>query len=257
MTSNVISDYIDGIPIKLIAFKYKLLYSNVITILNENNIKRRTRTEVNKIRSRKLSRLNQYKEEIIKLYNNNYTLSQLGLKYNCTQRTIKYWLCKWGISLRTMSEATKQGAVTRRYQCLEKYGVEHIMQVPYIFEERSKQLYKYKTVAIEGVLFKVQGFEPQAIRYLINSGVLVDNIKYGKDVPRIKYVYNTKNKVYYPDLFVKQNNTIYEVKCKYTYEQHKKKNIAKAKATAAIGYTHITLIYDNKGEKLIDTIVTA
>ena len=33
------------------------------------------------------------------LNNNNYTLAQLGLKYNCTQRTIKYWLCKWGISI--------------------------------------------------------------------------------------------------------------------------------------------------------------
>ena len=256
MNDKVISDYIDGMPIRLIARKYKLFYSSVITILDKNNIKRRTRAEVNKIRNRKLSRFSQYKEEIIKLYNNNYTLAQLGSKYNCTQRTIKYWLYKWGIRLRTMSEATKQGAVTRKHQCLEKYGVEHMMQVPSIFEERSKQLYKYKSVTIEGVLFKVQGFEPQGIQYLLDSGILVNSIKHGKDVPRVKYVYNTSNKVYYPDLFVEQNNTIYEIKCKYTYEQHKKRNIAKAKATASIGYRHITLIYDNRGKELIDTVVT-
>lgn len=41
-----------------------------------------------------------------------------------------------------------------------------------------------------------------------------------------------------------------------TLAQKKSKNIAKAKATAAIGYKHITLIFDNKGVNLVDTIVT-
>jgi len=251
---DIITDYQTGMSIPDIKTKFNLNYRDIKRIFEKYNIEVRTMSEINKLRKRS-SKLIQYREEIIELYNNNSTLEQISKKFNCAQTTVKYWLKKWGITLRTKSESGLFGAETRKQQWIKKYGVEHPMHVSDIFTDRAKKLYKYKIVTIENVTFKLQGFEPQAIDHILRLGVSVRDIKSGKDVPRISYNYNTKNKVYYPDLYVENTNTIYEVKCLYTYNQHKRRNIAKARATLKAGYKHITLIYDNKGRVLVDILI--
>lgn len=254
MSKYICKEYKKGASIKDLCIKYNLYFKDVKSILTDGGVTLRSRGDRNKLRKRE-SAYHQYQDKWIELYKAGVTLNQISVDYSCNPRTVKYWLKKWGIVLRTKKETGLQGAATRRKDCQDKYGVDHPMQVKEIFEKRSKQMYKFYTHEAAGREFTVQGFEGQAINLLLERGVDVDDILVGKDVPRIEYHFR-KDKVYYPDIYIECLNTIFEVKSLYTYNIEKERNIAKAKAAAACGYKHVTLIFDNKGKELIEESYT-
>jgi hypothetical protein len=63
----------------------------------------------------------------------------------------------------------------------------------------------------------------------------------------------TKQKVYFPDIYIPKQNLIIEVKSTYTYSKEYDKNIAKANATKNTGYNFEFWIYDGKGNKVVKT----
>jgi len=70
-------------------------------------------------------------------------------------------------------------------------------------------------------------------------------------MPEIKYFLNNKEKRYYPDILIKSENLIIEVKSDYTYKKDLIKNILKALATRKLGYDFEFWIYDKDMIKLI------
>ena len=76
----------------------------------------------------------------------------------------------------------------------------------------------------------------------INNKNMIDLIE--QDIV-IDYVYNKKNKKYYPDFFIKKYNLIIEIKSRYIYYKELEKNIAKINKCLADGYNFI-LIIDKK-----------
>lgn len=63
----------------------------------------------------------------------------------------------------------------------------------------------------------------------------------------INYKLDDKNRKHYPDIFIPKENTIVEVKSKFTYFNCEEKNIEKQKAAKALGYKYeYWIISDNR-----------
>ena len=64
-------------------------------------------------------------------------------------------------------------------------------------------------------------------------------------------VYHHKERLYYPDIFIKSENLLIEVKSKYTFDLHKEKNLTKQQEYIKQGYNFEFKIYNNKGKLII------
>jgi hypothetical protein len=99
--------------------------------------------------------------------------------------------------------------------CVEKYGVEHVMQSKDIFEKQQLSCYgakKYKHLYYRGTyeLLFITEFEK---RYPIEEL---------QNCFAIKYEYNNKTKIYFPDFLVKNKKIIIEIKSPWTYDNNGK-----------------------------------
>jgi hypothetical protein len=138
----------------------------------------------------------------------------------------------------------------RANTCLEKYGVENPLQVTEIFEKTQKHRWKYFTFP-SGVVKKIQGCEGLALTDLLKTYQESDIINERKNIPKIKYYFNDKNKIYYPDIFIISNNKIIEVKSDWTYIKEYEKNQAKKTACLAQGYDFEFWVYSKSGLQII------
>ncbi len=140
---------------------------------------------------------------------------------------------------------------------LNKYGVEYSMQSVNLQDKQQKAAHAYKEYIMpSGAIRYVQGYEPTAIDTLIKehniqeSDIITDR----KEIPRITYTYNDKTKYYFPDIYIKSQDKIIEVKSSWTYEKDMEKNETKANACLEQGYNFEFWLYTKKGKKLTLTI---
>jgi len=123
---------------------------------------------------------------------------------------------------------------------MKRYGVRNASQYHPVFDKIAKskntKLYEF-----------LQGWEPYAIDYLLGE-FCEDDLYFGKDVPRIEYIYtDNKYHIYSPDIYIKSIDTIVEVKSVYTYNINLDQNYAKFKNTLE-KYNLKVMIYDEKLE---------
>lgn len=101
-----------------------------------------------------------------------------------------------------------------------KYGVDHHMQVGEIADKCVSSCYKSKYLTMpSGRKIIYQGFEDKLILELLLIFNENDIITERKHMPTFWYFKNGKKSRYYPDVYIPKNNTIYEVKSEYTYNQ--------------------------------------
>lgn len=62
-------------------------------------------------------------------------------------------------------------------------------------------------------------------------------------IPKIKYLDGNIERTYYPDFYIPETNTIYEVKSKYTLNKNKKINEIKFQAVVDSGYNFELKVY--------------
>ena len=144
--------------------------------------------------------------------------------------------------------------------CMERYGVRHVMQNPKIFEKCQKAqqqaAYKYKDyVSPSGKSYKVQGYEGPVINYLLQAGVQendLTNIRF--EVPIVPYSFDKKERIYFPDIYIKSKRMLVEVKSTYTYKSDLEKNLAKQKAAKKLGYHHIIVVLDAANDSIVQII---
>jgi hypothetical protein len=131
---------------------------------------------------------------------------------------------------------------------LERYGTEHPAQSPFV----NSNTYKSKEyITPSGKKYTIQGYENIALDELIKI-YNENDIVIGKSmVPKIKYMFNEKEKIYYPDIYIPSENRIIEVKSTWTYKVQVDKNIIKGKACKDQGYNFEFWIYDIKYNKII------
>lgn len=172
-------------------------------------------------------------------------------KYGCTipskteiikQKTIQTCLKKYGASYHLQSEDVKQKI---KETCIQKYGSHSVMHDRDIFEKNQKSRFKCKIFKFKsGQEIKVQGYEIYALE-LLEKKYKFEEIKIGKDVPSIDYLYNNKKCRYFPDIFIPKENLIIEVKSDYTYNADLEINLVKQNFTKEM-YNYEIWVFDKK-----------
>jgi hypothetical protein len=262
---NILHMYlIQELTIQTIRKQIGCSYTAIATFLKNNNVRLRTAAESRLTQDGKpkgsIRRFKDKKdlEDAIEMYNNGEVLEVIGKKYNITPRGLLMKFKKIGVKLRTLTESANLPTTYERKKrtFLNRYGVENPMQDPSINNRSNINRYKFKAVDIFGRRFShLQGYEKQGIEYLVNElNYNVYEIESGRKVPSIRYVFEEKKKIYFPDLFIKSDNLLIEVKCEYTYSNLLKLNIAKQNASVLSGYNHMTIIFDNLGKNITDII---
>lgn len=197
-------------------------------------------------------------QEAIDMYTNGECLINIAVKYNISKAGLCNKLKRNGIKIRSKKESQNlpQTQERKNRTCMENYGYENPLQCPEIFNKHSIGSYKFKSCIINERKFsRLQGFEPQAIKYLIDVyDYDVYDIETTTSVPSIRYKFDNKNKVYHPDVFIPKDNLIVEVKSKWTYEKDLDRNIVKRESTIAKGFNFLTIIYENDGKKIFQLI---
>lgn len=140
---------------------------------------------------------------------------------------------------------------------LKKYGVEYSLQNKDIMNKLIKNSYKLKEFIMpSGKIVKCQGYEPYALKELINNNVIEDDIITGvKNVPEIWY-YDQKLKKHrhYVDIFIPSQNKCIEVKSIWTLNKENNSIFQKQLSAKLSGYLYEIWVYNKKGEK-IDCII--
>jgi hypothetical protein len=91
-----------------------------------------------------------------------------------------------------------------------------------------------------GKVYKIQGNEPQALDLLLEkfeeTDIFISRKEIEKQIGKIFYDDSRgKSHEYYPDIYIKSENKIIEVKSGFTYNMHKNINILKKEACISKG----------------------
>jgi hypothetical protein len=144
---------------------------------------------------------------------------------------------------------SKEIQATKRKNCMNKYGVEFSIQHPEFAEKACTNGFLMKEYILpSGKIIKVQGYEPFALRDIINDEKInEDDIITGcKNVPTIWYNDLEGNKHrHFVDIFIPSQNRCIEIKSSWTV---KKENVLlKQKAAKELGYNYEIWVYNEKG----------
>jgi len=113
----------------------------------------------------------------------------------------------------------------------------------------NKNKYSYKEYNINGFVYYLQGYEDYVLDKLLmnhkKSNIAISIKEIANEIGTIFYIQNGKEHKYYPDLFLKKENLVIEVKSEYTYNKELVKNKLKEKACLDAGLNFQFLLIDN------------
>lgn len=128
----------------------------------------------------------------------------------------------------------------------ERYGVENVMHVPSIMSKNLRQRFRKKEFCLpSGKIVTLQGYEGLCLSALLKEyGEEEIETKLEK-IPVVKYMFEKRNRCYYPDFFIPSGNLLIEVKSTFTFIRDLEKNKAKFQACADVGFRLHVYIYDS------------
>jgi len=133
----------------------------------------------------------------------------------------------------------------RRVTCNERYGVDN-----YTYLGKCCA-YKKKEYALpSGNIILVQGYEHFLLDVLVQIYDESDIVTEWKHLPIFVYEFEWKEHRYFPDVYIKSTNTIYEVKSEYTLFSNVEVNHKKFNSVKHLGYNFKLVVYDNNGTVL-------
>lgn len=94
-----------------------------------------------------------------------------------------------------------------------------------------------------GRIDRIQGYENLALDELIKIYKENDIFTNRQYMPKITYYFKGKYFRYYPDIYIKSENRIIEIKSDFTYKMHLIKNILKSLSSKKLGYNFEFWIY--------------
>ena len=105
-----------------------------------------------------------------------------------------------------------------------------------------------------GNIVKIQGWEPIALDNLLQiyqeNDIAICDADIQKEIGRISYEFENKQRTYRPDLYIRSTNTIIEVKSTWTFKKDLAKNIAKKQACLKLGFNFEFMIFNNKKQRV-------
>lgn len=129
----------------------------------------------------------------------------------------------------------------------------------YTRKRKKKKFTKYRqySFVLGNRKVLVQGYERQALRYLLDNGFDAQDIRCESEINfKIRYKYRKKYRDYFPDIYIPSARLIIEVKSIHTFGlRHKKKRgwsmtCAKAIACHKKGYRFVLLLMGSEGNRI-------
>jgi hypothetical protein len=135
--------------------------------------------------------------------------------------------------------------------CLERYGVEYASQSLEVQQKQQKTAHSFKEFKMpSGTIRKVQGYEPFALRDLLQR-YTEEQIKTDrKEVGQFEYEVDGIKKYYTPDIFLPHEKKFIEVKSSWTVKQNPELIEKKAEACRVKGFACEVWVYNGKGERV-------
>ena len=191
------------------------------------------------------------KKTLLARYGVEYNMQSTEIRDNALQTRLEHYGPDHPEEARKLVER-------REATCMKRFGVRNINQSLEIQSKSQKTGYTYKDYTTpSGIIRKVQGYEPFALDILFKtehqdeSNIITDRI----EVPRIAYTKEDDSDHYYfPDIFIKSEKKLIEVKSTWTYSLHLETNQCKWKAAQAAGYTMEFWVFGSKGERTVITV---
>lgn len=115
---------------------------------------------------------------------------------------------------------------------LEKYGKDWVSKVDSINYKQQSGGYSYYDFEFpSGKVVRVQGYEPKVLAKLVidynEDDIIVGVQNIINEIGFFHYEYKGKTHRYYPDIYIKSENKVIEVKSTYTFNKEKDKNLLK------------------------------
>lgn len=115
---------------------------------------------------------------------------------------------------------------------LEKYGKEWVSKIDSINAKQQSGGYSYYDFEFpSGKVVRVQGYEPKVLANLVidynEDDIIVGVQNIIDEIGFFHYEYENKTHRYYPDIYIKSENRVIEVKSNYTFNKEKEKNLLK------------------------------
>jgi len=218
--------------------KYTISYFSYLRNIKEDKVYhckkcsgiRSKETNLNKYGVIHPSQLDEFKEKT-----QNTNLKKYGVKYSMQNTEIKN---KFKATIKQKSSNI----------IFEKYGVYSPAQNSDVYQKMMKNglhIYKFKDTDIY--------YQGEYELDFLNKYFEIIEIKRGSS---IKYIFNNKEFIYFPDFYNEKLNLIIEIKSSYWYDKHKDKNIAKQLACKEQGYNFIFIIDKNYDifSKIVESI---
>jgi hypothetical protein len=160
---------------------------------------------------------------------------------------------KYGVDNFTKTQEYREKTLATNFR---KYGVRNVNQSEDFQQQLQKKSYKFKSYILpSGKEIKVQGYEPFALNFLLKHHDESDIITDRKFTPKFWYITNDgKNRIYYPDMYIKSSNTVIETKSLWTNTLHQVVDELKKQSVLNGGYNFRKLIFGKKGEIIQDQI---
>ncbi len=115
---------------------------------------------------------------------------------------------------------------------LERHGKEWVSNVDIINAKQQTGGYSYYDFEFpSGKIARVQGYEPRVLTKLVidydEDDIIVGVQNIINEIGFFHYNYKGKTHRYYPDIYIKSENKVIEVKSTYTFNKEKEKNLLK------------------------------
>jgi hypothetical protein len=134
--------------------------------------------------------------------------------------------------------------------CLEKYGG-HPNQNKEVQAKSEATSFHYKDYMMpSGMIVKYQGYENLALDELVQQYEEEDICCGRLNIPTVNYYINDTKHVYFPDIYIKSENKIIEVKSEWTITLKRGNVEEKALATVKAGYRYEIWVYNIKKVKV-------
>lgn len=136
---------------------------------------------------------------------------------------------------------------------MARYLVPYPMQDPSIADKSSKNAFGRKEYVFpSGRKEYIQGYEHFALDMLVKIYDEYDIIVNRKEVPEVWYWFMDTYRRYFCDIYVKETNTIYEIKSIRTYHLGGREITEKKKACEYLGYTFKLYVFNKDGSIFLE-----
>jgi hypothetical protein len=211
-------------------------------------IEKRKQTWIEKYGVEHASKSDIVKEKIIKTNNERFGFNSPTQNKEIKNKSKQTCIKNHGVEWSLQNENIRQKAIATFNK---KYGCDHPMQNHEVFNKCVSACYARKEIELNGIIHNVQGYEGVAINHLVSKGIKESS--FITSIPEIaKYTgklwwidINNKQRRYYPDFYVTETNTIYEIKSEYTYNVGIKDGSLYKKIKTAANIK--LLVFDKKG----------